>query len=128
MNGKPDCLAASNGRVTGPFGNIFVRQMEIMKKGEVVQGHTHNFDHVTHVFRGSVHLRAWDSANVDQAGNPLSVVEKDFAANSYITIRKNWVHEFTALEDGTQADCIYALRDFDGEVTDSFNGDLTPYT
>lgn len=125
MNGKPDCLAASNGRVYGPFGNVYIRPMELAKAGDIVQGHTHNFDHVTHIFKGSVHLKAFE---VDANDQPIGdVVERDYKANSYVNIKKNWKHEFTALEDGTMADCIYALRDFDGEVTDQWNGDLTPY-
>ena len=36
-------------------GNIFIREGRI-EKGEVVEGHTHNFDHTTYVARGGFRI------------------------------------------------------------------------
>ena len=95
--------------------------MRFEKAGDKVSGHAHNFDHVTFLWRGSVGLRAW------HAESPDKVTTRKFSAPARVLIHKDWMHEFTALEDGTAADCIYAVRDFDGQVTDIWNGDTTPY-
>ena len=108
-------------QVTGPMGNIFFRPMRFERAGDVVLGHTHNFDHVTFLWRGKIEVTAH---HVD---NPEATIVRQFEAPARILIRKDWCHSIKALQDRTFADCIYALRDFDGEVTSHFNGDLFPY-
>lgn len=39
------------------------------------------------------------------------ITDRVYLSPAAICIRKNWMHEFTALEDNTRADCIFALRD-----------------
>ena len=43
---------------------------------------------------------------------------KEFVAPTFIIIRKQYNHTFTALEDDTIYFCIFALRDLDGEPID----------
>jgi len=100
----------------GPCGNIYLRPMSFPDVGSVVGLHFHNYDHVTIVLRGSVHLRAYRADEQGkQTGEPI---EGDYAAPAYLKIRKRMLHEFTALEADTHAVCVFALRDKEGSVTD----------
>lgn len=106
----------------GPLGNVYFRPMRFEKKGQVVEGHKHNFDHVTFIWRGAVEVRVWRDDESRADAKP-----KRFSAPSKIMIAKDRFHEFTALEDGTMAECIYALRDGEGQVTDVWNGLMGAY-
>lgn len=99
----------------GFFGNIWMRQLTLPKKGNYHQGHRHNFDHVTLVAQGKV------LCEID------GCAPKVFIAPTWITIRKDDWHKFTALEDDTVYFCIYALRDVEGDVTNIYSGDNSPY-
>jgi hypothetical protein len=99
----------------GYFGNIWVRMHHYDKAGDTHNGHKHHFDHVTLVTQGSVLCEV--------EGNEPKV----FKAPTFIVIAKDKMHKFTAQEDNTNYFCVYALRDIDGNVTDVFNGDNSPY-
>jgi hypothetical protein len=99
----------------GYFGNIWVRQNLLEKAGDQHLGHTHNFDHVSLLVNGKV--------RVTVRGYP----PKEFTAPTFIVIRKQFHHTFEALEDRTVWYCVFALRDIDGEVTDFYSGDNSPY-
>jgi hypothetical protein len=100
----------------GCFGNIWVRSHYFAKKGDTNGGgHYHNFDHVT--------LLAVGSVVVEIEGNK----PKEFHAPTFIVIDKNNKHKFTALTDGVVYYCVFALRDENGEVTDMYSGDNSPY-
>lgn len=91
----------------GYFGNVWVRQNILEKVGDTNGGgHKHKFDHVTLLTQGRV--------KVEIDGHP----SKEFAAPTFIVIRKQHSHTFTALEDDTIYFCIFALRDLDGEPID----------
>lgn len=94
----------------GYFGNIWVRQNLIEKAGDSYQGHTHHFDHVSLLVSGK--------ALVEVEGHS----PKEFTAPTFIVIRKEVEHKFTALEDNTVWFCIFALRDIDGEVVEDLYG------
>lgn len=100
----------------GPFGNVFFRPMEFERAGSFVQGHVHNYDHVTWISSGVVFVKAYEIDSNDQRLGPSFM--QVFKAPAVICIKKRWMHEFTALEDNTLATCIFALRDRNGEVTD----------
>lgn len=95
-------------------GNIFIRSNILEHKGDLVDGHCHNFDHTTIVFTGSVHVKA---KKPDGA-----IVEKDFAAPSHFLVEAGTEHEITALEDNTEFWCVYSHRDPQGRVVQEFNG------
>jgi len=104
----------------GPFGNLWFRPMDFPAVGSVVPGHSHNYDHVTFLSRGSVSVRF--TMPDGQRG------ERVYNAPAVILIRKEVIHEFTALAPDTRADCIYALRDLaSGEVVDHWDGGLEAY-
>jgi len=99
----------------GYFGNIWVRQNLLERAGDTHPGHKHSFDHVSLLVKGKV--------KVEVKGYPA----KEFTAPTFIVIKKEHNHKFTALEDDTLWYCVFALRDIDGEVTDFYSGDNSPY-
>lgn len=111
----------------GAFGNLFFRPMDFPSVGSIVDGHTHNFDHVTWISAGSVKVRAREvNPSTGEGIGPM--VDRVYVAPAVICIKKNWAHQFTALAAGTRADCIYALRDYDGNVSDTYDGNLENYS
>lgn len=77
--------------------NLWVRMMHFEKAGDHNVGHVHNFDHITLLSKGSV--------EVDVEGNKTT-----FKAPHMIYIAAGKRHFLTALEDGTVASCLHALR------------------
>lgn len=99
----------------GYFGNIWVRSHYFKKSGETnAGGHTHHFDHVTLLAKGKVLVEVEDKT-------------KEFIAPTFIVIKKDKKHKITALCDDVIYYCVFALRDIDGEVTDIYSGDNSPY-
>jgi dTDP-4-dehydrorhamnose 3,5-epimerase-like enzyme len=113
---------------TGPMGNVYFRPMILGTVGTVVAGHSHNYDHVTFLWKGSVKLRAWHKDQEKNGKINGDVVERTYKAPARVLIKKDMCHEFTALEDNTFADCIFALRDYSGEVTEEWNGNIHAVT
>jgi hypothetical protein len=106
----------SNVDQMGYFGNIWVRSHEFKKAGDTNGGgHTHNFDHVT--------LLAVGSVLCEVEGNE----PKEFHAPTFIVIDKDKKHKFTALTDGVVYYCVFAVRDLDGNVTDIYSEDNSPF-
>jgi hypothetical protein len=99
----------------GYFGNIWVRQNTLFKAGDFAQGHKHHFDHVSMLISGKVQVE------VD------GFEPTEFTAPTFIVIKKELQHKFTALEDNSAWFCVFALRDVDGNVTDIYSGDNSPY-
>lgn len=99
----------------GYFGNIWVRQNILEKAGDSNLGHKHHFDHVTLLQSGKVRIEVEGHA------------PKEFTAPTFITIKKEHRHQVTALTDDVCWYCVFALRDIDGDVTDIFSGDNSPY-
>lgn len=89
-------------------GNIYIRPNQLPSKGDRVDGHTHNFDHTTIVFKGAVHVRATLPDG--------RVIERDFTAPSHFLVRADVAHEITALTENTEFWCVYAHRTPQGDV------------
>ena len=98
----------------GFFGNIWVRQHDLKKAGEFIDGHKHHFDHVSLLTSGRV--------MVEVDGHP----PKEFVAPTFIVIRKEHNHKITALEDDTLWYCVFALRDVDGSPIEIYEGRHDP--
>lgn len=81
--------------------NIFAKQMYFARKGDIEHGHQHQFDHLTLLAKGSLRVTVDGRAT-------------DFNAPHMIYIHADKNHELEALEDGTVAYCIHAIRDGDG--------------
>lgn len=112
----------------GVFGNVFFRPVDLPEFGSMnhYQGHAHHYDHVSLLSRGSVNLRAWPvDPRTGEAIGPA--IERQFSAElepAFISIKRHWAHEFTALEPGTRIDCVFAMRNYEGEVVQDWNGNL----
>lgn len=99
----------------GFFGNVWVRKQSFPKKGTCHEGHKHIHDHVSLLTSGSVSVKV-------EGHEP-----KVFIAPTYLTVKANMEHQITALEDGTTAWCVFAMRKKNGMLTDYYNGDNSPY-
>lgn len=96
-------------------GNIFIRKNMNLQKGQVVPGHKHNFDHTTIVFTGSIRVRT------PREGFAV------FRAPDHFLVKKDVMHEITALENNTEFWCVFAHRDDHGEVVQEANGNRESY-
>lgn len=114
-------MATSEKNELGYFGNIWVRQHYLAQKGDTNDnGHVHFFDHVTMLVRGSVRV---DVTNT----HTKETRSKEFTGPTFIVVRKDYTHKFTALTDDVLYYCVFALRDIDGDVTDIYSGNNDPY-
>jgi len=82
--------------------NLWLRQMHFVKAGDANEGHVHNYDHMTLLATGSVAVHVNGQAT-------------NFTAPHMIFIQAGKSHYIEALEDGTVAYCVHALRDKDTE-------------
>lgn len=78
--------------------NVFIKQMRFVKAGDMEQGHSHCFDHLTLLASGKLRLTALGKST-------------DFTAPHHIFIKAGVEHELLALEDDTVVHCIHAIRD-----------------
>lgn len=90
--------------------------MGSMKKGDIVVGHQHNFDHPTICLSGSLRLDAINPTKINAQGVVLEFdLLSSIALNSKDDVPFNLVpkgvwHMLTALEDGTRYACAYPHR------------------
>lgn len=89
----------------GCVANLFSRMMHFQNAGDIEQGHTHQFDHLTLLAKGRLKVTVDGQVSV-------------FTAPQMIYIRADKVHELEALTDNTVAYCIHALRDSQGDILD----------
>lgn len=82
----------------GEVSNLWSRMMLFQVAGDTEQGHSHPFDHLTLLAKGSLRVT-------------VDGLTTDFCAPHMIYIQKDKTHELVALENDTLAFCIHALRD-----------------
>lgn len=99
-------------------GNIFIRQGNLGKAGNFIEGHAHNFDHTTYIAKGSFLID-----KLDEEGNVIKSVTKS-ARDGYnwILIEAGVKHKLTALEDDSLYHCIYSHRNPQGEIVQDYDG------
>jgi quercetin dioxygenase-like cupin family protein len=95
-------------------GNIFIRENPLPKTGDRVAAHLHNFDHVSYVVKGAVHVKA--------VRPDASVIEADFKAGEHFLVKADVMHTITATVDDTLFHCIYSHRTPQGEIVQEFTG------
>lgn len=98
-------------------GNIFIRK-NFMRVGDVVQGHTHNFDHTTIFHQGKFSVK-W-TAKDGRTG------VEEFQAPTHALIKKDVVHEISCLEDG-EFWCVFSHRTPQGDVVQEAIGWMEAY-
>lgn len=94
----------------GYFGNIWVKQNILDGAGSMSHGHEHLFDHVSLLVEGTVEVHV------------AGAEPTQFVAPTFIVIRKQHQHHFKAVTDRVVWYCVYALRDFEGEVIEDLYG------
>ena len=82
------------------ISNLWIKLMTFENVGDVNEGHKHIFDHPTLLVKGKM--------EVDVEGH-----KSIFIAPHIIFIAREKIHTLTALEEGTVAACIHAIRDGD---------------
>ena len=115
-------------------GNVFIRPMggrDGLRPGEVVTGHTHNFDHTTIFFCGRWRVRKWVPV-VREDGSPIEgqwaqLVDVMREGPFHLLIEGHARHEFTFLgpegvNDVGRAWCVYSHRTPQGEVSEHYTG------
>lgn len=95
-------------------GNVFIRKNPLAKAGDFVDGHKHNFDHTTIVFKGAVHVKATLPNG--------TMIERDFIAPAHFLVRADVEHEITAMADDSEFWCVYSHRNAQGDVVQDANG------
>jgi quercetin dioxygenase-like cupin family protein len=78
--------------------DIYIRQIAVKKALTVIPQHSHAYDHLTMVARGSV--------KVSMEGG----ITKDYVAPTGIMIKAGVKHLFVTLEDDTLLYCVHNLR------------------
>ncbi len=95
-------------------GNIYLRPNPLLKAGDLVAGHKHNFDHTTFVIRGSVHVKATLPDG--------TIREKDFEAGQHFLVRVDTIHEISAIVDDTLFYCIYSHNTPQARISQVYEG------
>jgi hypothetical protein len=95
-------------------GNIYIRPNKLAKAGMLIDGHKHNFDHVSIVFTGAVRV-------VQRWPNGFRV-QKNFRAPDHFLVRADCEHEITSLQDNTEFWCVYSHRTPQGDVVQEATG------
>jgi hypothetical protein len=103
----------------GRDSGIFCRP-NYLNKGQVCGNHAHNFDHVTLVMSGSVHVKMKnpDGTEVEKdfhAPNS-SLIKTDGINECWFLVKAESLHEIFALEDNTVFFCLYSHRDAQGRI------------
>ena len=106
-------------QILGPIG---YRSFTLEKACEENAGHKHNYDHVTYLLRGKVRV----TYSYDQDGKTVTG-EREFEAPDRILIKKDVHHTIKALTENVVYDCVFSHRDFDGLVTQQYNGNPKAY-
>ena len=109
--------------ILGYYAGVWVKQNTI-KAGKTTLGHKHTKDHLSLLTQGTV------SVQVEGLGEP-----KEFTAPTFIVIRKEHNHNFTAITDATWF-CVFSVLDVDNiepddniynpATNDPLAGNVTP--
>jgi hypothetical protein len=99
------------------LGNIYVRPNILAKKGDKVDGHTHNFPHVSYVCRGRVKI-----TRTKPNGDRRTVSVSSTDDYPFVLILAEDTHELEAEEDNSMFHCLYAHRTPQGDVIQEYTG------
>lgn len=94
---------------------IFVRPMILENVGDLIDGHTHNFDHLMLCLKGSAHI-------VAKYTDGSLAFEDDITEGGYVAVQKNIEHEITATSVPYKQFCVYPSRFPNGKVAGENTG------
>lgn len=123
------------------LGNLFIRDMgtatDPHEPGWEMQGHTHNFDHVTQVISGRYSFtqarpiinNAGQSVMLEDGSPALHIVQEgEMRAGDKMLIPAGMWHAFRCLEGPGRIECLYSHREAQsGEVIQTYNGFYRAY-
>lgn len=92
--------------------NVFVKMHYFINAGDIHEGHSHVFDHITLLATGKM-LMKHDNG------------QQEFTAPHLIVTPKGVTHQFISLEANTIFCCIHAIRN-GSNVDDVASQDITP--
>jgi hypothetical protein len=121
------------------FGNIYVRRMEDragFQPGHVIEGHAHNFDHLTIIFSGRWRARKWlpavnsDGESVTVDGEPVWLLVQDIERDGpwHLLIEAKAKHEFTFLGNPVPSWMESYLENMPTEQADKFREEYNKST
>ena len=84
----------------GFIGGFYVRQMPLLKKGEIHKGHAHYIDHIHNLVRGQIRID-WITPSGEKHSAELLVPCK-------VLIKRDNHHTITALVDDTLGECWFS--------------------
>ena len=96
---RPLAEQAEQVEIGPPVDGIYIRQILIPKADSMVPQHSHAWNHVTMLARGSVYV--WKDG----------VLDRRYQAPTRIEIKAGVKHLFLTLEDNTLLFCIHNLHD-----------------
>lgn len=96
-----------------------------MVKGQIVEYHRHNQDHVTFCVAGSLAMRRLGDDGVTVEAE--KIIRAGTIWNSHVTTRAGVLHQLEALEDGTLYACLFAHVGWDGKVVEASEGNESAY-
>ena len=99
---------------SGYVGNVWLAQHHLPISGMEIAGHAHSFDHASLLVQGRV--------KVQIEGEDW----KEFQAPTFIVIRANLNHRIVSLVDDTIWYCVFAMRDFEGQVVSQYDPENAP--
>ena len=99
---------------------MFIRPNLLPDVGSDIQGHKHNFDHVSIVFTGAVRVEA--------TGPEGQSITREFEAPAHFLVKADWTHRIVALAPQTWVWCVYAHRTPQADVVQEWTGWEPAYT
>lgn len=106
--------------IIGPVG---IRRCTLRQVCVENEGHEHNYDHVTVVISGRLLVKY----SYVQHGQLVEGESKEYGPSEVVEIKANVRHTIKALVAGTQYMCVFSHRDFDGLVTQTYQGHDAAY-
>lgn len=86
------------------YGGVYMRELQLAKKGYIALGHQHTYDHMSILVRGAVTVRAHD-------------VVSTYYAPCVVQIPAGVNHDIQALSDEVLWFCVH-------KIPDEFAGDI----
>lgn len=94
----------------GFFGNVFVRAILFNAIGQILPGHTHNYDHATFVGQGRVEVTIHYLDG--------RVTRKQYENPAWFEVPATARHQIKSLTAHATCFCVFAVRDPNGEVAE----------